>query len=232
MTTSRFVRNAVGRILPIALISCGAGVQLVDGAEPDTASAASPDARHWTTERQAFAGPALDATWFAKRRVVVYLMPENGDLQAIRKAAALIMQDRWLEGDWSLKHVVVSDVGKVRFVARQRLAVHEIALRMTEESGQEPQFASENEDYVRQNVFFLHDPDRSVWRELLGENADGREAAVIMLDYGGAVVRTVDAADALKPVESAANSDLSGAGQAVVVEEVRKDLPLRSELGG
>ncbi|MBA3312446.1 MAG: hypothetical protein H0T47_04010 [Planctomycetaceae bacterium] len=232
MTVPRISRHAAVRVLPIALVSCGAGLPSTIGAEPDASVSVATEGRRWTTERQAFAGPVLDPSWFAKRRVVVYLMPEEGDLVSIRRAAALIMRDRWLEGDWSLKHVVVSDVGKFRFVARQRLAVHEIALRMTEEAGQEPEFASENEDYVRQNVFFLHDPDRNVWRELLGEQADGREAAIVMLDYGGNVVRTVKAADALKPVEAAATDDLVGIGHAPVVEAVRKDLPSRLDLGG
>ncbi len=128
MTVPRISRHAAVRVLPIALVSCGAGLPSTIGAEPDASVSVATEGRRWTTERQAFAGPVLDPSWFAKRRVVVYLMPEEGDLVSIRRAAALIMRDRWLEGDWSLKHVVVSDVGKFRFVARQRLAVHEIAL--------------------------------------------------------------------------------------------------------
>lgn len=233
--TSQCARRTVGKVLPFAL-AFTVGSTILDGAEPDfvastTTQTTTTETVRWKSERQAFAGPLLDPAWFAKRRVIVYLMPEAGDLPAIRRAAALIMRDRWLEGDWTLKHLVVSDVGRIRFVARQRVAVHDIAQRMTEEAGQEPDFAPENENYVRQNLFFLHDPEREVWRELIGDGASLREGAVVMLDYGGKVVRVMKASEALQPSESS-DDGLAGLGQAAVVEKVRVELPSRLELGG
>lgn len=230
MTVSKLVQRTVIAVLPAAVIAWNAA-PMYGGSESAAAPQAKPVQRHWTEAHQAFAGPLLDADWFAKRRVVVYLMPERGDFQAMREAAEVVMRDRWLEGDWSLKHLIVSDVGRVRFAARQRIAVHEIAEEMTKEAGQEPDFVSENENYVRDNVFFLHDPEQSVWRELLGDRATGREAAVIMLDYGGAVVRVLDIEDALRPVEAATNNPIQSSEPSVVLE-VRKDLPYRPDLGG
>jgi hypothetical protein len=229
MTVCKFVRRAAVVALPAAAIAC-TPAPIYGG--PETATAESKrSVEHWTGAYQAFAGPVLDAEWFSKRRVVVYLMPVDGDYTGMREAASLVMRDRWLEGDWSLKHVVVSDVGRVRFAAQQRIAVREIAEQMTKEAGQEPDFVAENEDYVRKNVFFLHDPERKVWRELLGDQASGREAAVVMLDYGGSVVRVLDVKDALRPVESAANAS-GPLTEPSVVLEVRKDLPYRPDLGG
>jgi hypothetical protein len=229
MPISNILRRAAAKALPIALISCGTFVPMTSGADSNAPETVASSSRRWEHEHQAFAGPLLDADWFAKRRVVVYLMPEDGDLKAVRRAAALVMRDRWTEGDWSLKHVIVSDVGRLRFAARRRLAIHEIAIEMTKEAGQEPQFASENEDYVLQNVFFVQDLDRSVWRELLGEKHDERAAAIVLLGYGGKVVRVLNASEAVQPIEAAATGT---AGQAEIVVDVRKDLPSQPDLGG
>lgn len=230
MTVRNLVRHAALIALPVAVIAW-IPAPVYGGTETPDVKPASPARLHWTAAHQAFAGPLLDAKWFSKRRVVVYLMPEQGDFPAMRDAAALVMRDRWLEGDWSLKHVIVSDVGRVRFAARQRIAVREIAEQMTKEAGQKPDFIADNEDYVRKNVFFLHDPERTVWRELLGDRASGREAAVVMLDYGGSVVRVLDVEEALRPVEAAANGP-DQLAEPTVVLEVRKDLPFRPDLGG
>jgi hypothetical protein len=242
MTLYKLVRRAAATVLPAAVIAWSvapiyAGAESLTAPQTNTAPQANtapqkgPVQRHWTAAHQAFAGPLLDAEWFAKRRVVVYLMPANGNYQGMREAATVVMRDRWLEGDWSLKHLVVSDVGRVRFSAQQRLAVREIAEEMTKEAGQEPDFVSENENYVRDQVFFLHDPARDVWKELLGEQATGREAAVVMLDYGGKVVRVLNVDEALRPVESAASNSIQTTEPSVVLE-VRKDLPFRPDFGG
>jgi len=231
MTVSKFVRRAAVAALPAAAIAC-TPVPIYGGPETPAAQAERPAQPHWTGAHQAFAGPLLDADWFAKRRVVVYLMPEGGDYLGMREAAALVMRDRWLEGDWTLKHVIVSDVGRVRFAAQQRIAIREIAEQMTKEAGQEPDFVAENEDYARKHVFFLHDPERTVWRELLGERASGREAAVVMLDYGGSVVRVLDVAEALRRADAVANDAAQPLAEPTVVLEVRKDLPFRPDLGG
>jgi hypothetical protein len=236
MSLPKFVRRAAVAALPAAVIAWTSASTYggPDAAPVTTVSvvkSAGPTQRHWTAAHHASAGPLLDADWFAKRRVVVYLMPENGNYSGMREAASLVMRDRWLEGDWSLKHVIVSDVGRVRFAAQQRIAVREIAEQMTKEAGQEPDFVAENEDFARKHIFFLHDPERTVWRELLGDQASGREAAVVMLDYGGAVVRVLNVDEALRPVQAAANgSDLLM--EPSVVIEVRKDLPFRPDLGG
>ena len=230
MTLSTFIRRTAAIALPAVAITWTAA-PIYGGSETTAAPSTSAETRHWTEAHQAFAGPLLDAGWFSKRRVVVYFMPADGNYQAMREAASVVMRDRWLEGDWSLKHVVVSDVGRVRFSAQQRLAVREIAEQMTKEAGQEPDFVSENENYVRQNVFFLHDPECSVWRELLGEKATGREAAVVMLDYGGTVVRVLNVEEALRPVEAAATNSLETTEPSVVLE-VRKDLPFRPDRDG
>ncbi len=182
------------------------------------------EVRTWSEPRTAFAGPTLDADWFAHRRTVVYLLPKGCDERAVRHAAAAIMQDRWAEGDWTLKHVFVTDAaGRALFAARQRIAVHEIAQGLTKEAGQDESFVPENEDLVRQNVFFLRDPAGDVWKELLGESSAGRRAAVVFLDYGGKVVHAV--------VSSEPDATAS-AGETPYAADARRLLPVRFDLGG
>ncbi|HEX6987692.1 MAG TPA: hypothetical protein VF170_20095 [Planctomycetaceae bacterium] len=212
-----------------AAVLCGVGLP---GSASDPAGGADGEARRWTSARTGFAGPVLDPAWFAGRRAVVYLLPDGGDVAAVRRAADEIMRDRWTEGDWSLKHVIVSDVGAARFAARRRVAVRDIAIEITRAAGQGPEFAAENEEFALQNVFFVHDPEGAVWRELLGEPEDGRRAAaVVLLDYGGRVVRVLD------PIQSAGESETASAtsldrSERPLAAEVRRSLPSRPELGG
>jgi hypothetical protein len=208
--------------LSAAAIASAAVLSSATGEPPAAAE------RRWSGDHVAFGGgEMLDPAWFAGRRAVVYLLPD-GDMLAVRRAAASIMRDRWTEGDWSLKHVFVSDVGnRFRFAARQRLAVHAIATDVTTEAGQGPEFIPENEDFVRQNVFFVCDPGGSLWRELLGTPEAGtRVPSVVLLDYGGRVVKSVEPQ---RPEEAPA-ADLVSVAADPLAADVRKLLPMRPDM--
>lgn len=170
----------------------------------------------------------LDPEWFAHRRVIVYLVPENGETPALRRAAGAIMQDHWIEGDWSIKHVIVSDAGRLRFAVRQRAAIHDIAVRVTEEAGQDESFVAENEEFIQKHVFFVRDNDRAIWRELLGNPDPSNRCKILLLDYGGRVVRTVDPSEDIPETADAT----IGSGAAAFAAEVRRLLPARPELDG
>lgn len=159
-------------------------------AEPEKQSDVSA---RWSTQHTAFNGPDLTSQWFAEHRAVVYLIPTNGDIPAFRRAASAIMQDQWTGGDWSLKHIFVSDVpNRLRFAAQQRLGVHDIATQVTAEAGQPAEMVSENEPFVRDHVYFVWDPKGSLWEELLAGESTKNKNAILFLDYGGKVVKVFD----------------------------------------
>lgn len=181
--------------------------------------------RHWSSARPSLDGSVLDAEWFARRRAVVYLVPD-GPLPTFRPAATAVIRDRWTEGDWSLKHVFVSAAGsKWKFMAGQRLGVRDAALEVTRASGQPDSFAESTEAFVRRHVFFVHDPEGTAWEELLGDPDGPLRPTVVLLDYGGRVVETF---------ELGANLDRENAEEEPdrLAEEVRRLLPVRPELGG
>lgn len=206
--------------------TCGAVLcgSMAIATEPEAPSDPAP---RWLSERSTFNGPELSPEWFAERRVVVYLLPTDGDVGAFRRAASAIMKDQWTGGDWSLKHVFVSDVpNRLRFAARTRIAIYDVALQITAEAGQPAEFAFENEPFVRDHVFFVHDPQGSLWDELLtNSKRSEREQAILFLDYGGRVVKAID------PTTINDGTERIGETPSIAVE-ARKLLPRRTDLGG
>lgn len=220
--SSNAISQGRSRSVFVAAILSG-GLLASPAAEPPSPDVAPAADRVWSSERDAFAGPTLDPEWFEKRRVVVYLLPDGGDKAAVRRAAEAVIRDRWNSGDWSLKHVFVGDVPeRMTFAARQKVAAHDVAVRFTGEAGQPAEYTADNEEFVRQHLYFVWDPSGEIWAELLGHSEGRRPAAVLLLDYGGRVVDTVDPtvppADPLGPDPTAA--------------AVRRLLPNRPELGG
>lgn len=211
------------RLLSAAV--CGAGVlALSAGADPGRSALCveeeRPAGRGWQSAREAYDGPVLDAAWFAERRVVVYLVPTGG-LPAMRGPAAAVIRSHWTAGDWSLKHVFVSGVpSKPVFIAGRRIGLYDLAQAVTKEAGQGDEFVAANEDYVRQNVFFVHDPDGAAWAELLGEDAT-RGSAVVLLDHGR-VVKSIELHEAELSGTSAAEREEADLR---IATEVRESLP-------
>ena len=203
-----------------------AEVTVAEVSAPEPLTEAPPtESRRWSSAREAYDGPVLDAEWFAKRRVVVYLVP-NGGLPAMRGPAAAVIRDHWTEGDWSLKHVFVSSVpSKAIFIAGRRIGLYDLASGVTKEAGQGDDFVAANEDYVQQNVFFVHDPEGTAWAELLGaEFEDHRLSAAVLLE-NGRVVKSIEVKKfGFDTAEDAAERETFAAGLA---SEVRETLPSR-----
>jgi hypothetical protein len=172
----------------------------------------------------------LDEAWFARRRTVVYLVP-NGQMGLFRRAAGAVMRDRWTSGDWSLKHVFVSAAdGKAKFVAGQRVGLRDTALEITRAAGQPDDFVETTESFVREHVYFIHDPEGAAWHELVGPSSDKGQPAVALLDYGGKVVKVIELDDS-RASAAADKLEKAEVGERLA-EEVRKLLPARPELGG
>jgi hypothetical protein len=215
------------RLLSAAM--CGAAVLVSSaGAGADRSvpcvDEEQPVGRGWQSSREAYDGPVLDAAWFAKRRVVVYLVPAGG-LPTVRGPAASVIGSHWTAGDWSLKHVFVSSVpSKPIFLAGRRIGLYDLAQAVTKAAGQGDEFVASNEEYVRQNVFFVHDPEGTAWTELLGVPAGERQSTAVVLLDGGRVVKSIT----LEPVSYATASEAEREeAHLQLAAEVRESLPAR-----
>lgn len=217
------------RVLSFAV--CGAAVLASPsfaGNKPHAGEGCTEDVaaeRGWRAAREAYDGPVLDAAWFADRRVVVYLVPAGG-LPVVRGPAAAVIGSHWTAGDWSLKHVFVSSVpSKPIFMAGRRIGLYDLAQAVTKAAGQGEEFISSNEDYVRQNVFFVHDPEGTAWTELLGIPAgEPQGTAVVLLDRG----RVVKSIALNRSEEYAAASEAEREeAHLQLAAEVRESLPAR-----
>lgn len=164
-------------------------------ASGDDSKARSPS-RVWSSRQGALGGPTIGPEWFKGRQTIVYLLPQGADISSIRTAASQLMQEEWLAGKHGIKHIFISNVsGRLRFAARQRIAVHDIAEQVTIQAGQDLEFASDNLPFVREQVFFIWDPQAELWNELLGPNAaDDPRLTILLLNQQGQVVETIDPA--------------------------------------
>lgn len=159
--------------------------------------------RTWSSARQASDGPVLDEAWFKERRAVVYLIPPGGG-RAVRQAAGAVMSDLWTAGDWETNHVFVGGaVSAPAFAIAKRIGLKDAEREVGRVSDRRGESPEQIEKIVRQHVFCVHDPEASLWKELLGSGdnteyvstAAGTELelpiAVLVLD-GGRVVGSVE----------------------------------------
>jgi hypothetical protein len=220
------VKNWTSRILTGA---CACGLTVASWGDDGATSFVKTDneGRRWSSTRYVVDGPELNPDWFVRRRAVVYLVPQNGDVRAVRRAATAILRDRWTEGDWTMKHIFIGAGPAPRFLAGRRAALRDLALEVTRAADQPEDFADSNLDFVRDHALFIRDPEGVAWQELLGRPLDEHQPAmVLLLDYGGRVVATFT-------LESeGTEAETEERRLAELAEEVRRQLPNRPELGG
>ena len=175
------------------LLAGGLSIFVLSPALSDEGAATQTETRGWTGTHGALAGPMLDAAWFEHRKAIVYLLPQGADLSSIRVAASQIMQEEWIAGRHEIKHIFISNVsGRVRFAARQRIAVRDITEQVTIQAGQDLEYAAQNMPFVRNQVYFVWDPDAKLWSELIGPDAAGApQLKILLLDHGN-VARSID----------------------------------------
>lgn len=173
--------------------ACGiAPFATADTPVADSKEETSKDGARWTSARESVEGPVLDSAWFAERRAIVYLVPDGG-LPTVRGPAAAVFEDRWTAGDWSIKHVFVSDVpSKFKFVAGRRIGIVDMATAITKAAGQGDDQIAANEEFLSQHVYFVHDPEGTTWSELLGTPDGGKHATTMVLLENGKVVRSIE----------------------------------------